>query len=225
MPDDDEDGIFKVETVPPPEGESDVYNAPTKVGVLAGSIVEEIVQQARRQAELQGRAKASNSPVEDEPAVIDPMKLRALEELAARQDEALRSPPVPIDLVMPTPSSEPPRSAPPVRSAPPPRSAPPSRSAPPLREVERAELHVEPPSAPPPAPAAPSSRVDAPRPNATSAPPVGVPVPSVAPTPLDPPAMSVRHAPAQRSSTRASTIVILALIFLCLAFGLYRLRR
>ncbi len=81
--DDDDDGIFRVETVPPPDGESDVYNAPTKVGMLAGTLVEEIVQQARRQAEQNG----GHEP-------IDSTKLRALEDFAARE-AALRPAPVP----------------------------------------------------------------------------------------------------------------------------------
>ena len=42
---DDDDGIFRVQTVPPPPGETDAYNAPTKVGSMAASIVEEMIQQ------------------------------------------------------------------------------------------------------------------------------------------------------------------------------------
>ncbi len=30
----DEEGIYKVETVPPPQGEDDAYSAPTRVGAL-----------------------------------------------------------------------------------------------------------------------------------------------------------------------------------------------
>ncbi len=48
--DDDKDGIFRVQTVPPPPGTTDAYNAPTKVGPMAAAIVGEMVEYARRRA-------------------------------------------------------------------------------------------------------------------------------------------------------------------------------
>jgi hypothetical protein len=46
----DDDKIHKVETIPPPAGESDAYNAPTKVGPMAAAIVEEMMHAAERKA-------------------------------------------------------------------------------------------------------------------------------------------------------------------------------
>lgn len=226
MPSDDEDGIFKVETVPPPEGESDVYNAPTRVGALAGSIVEEIVQQARRQAEQSAQSRmassGSASGAEDEPAVLDPMKLRALEELAARPEIALRPPAVPNDLAPITPRVEPPPpSAPPASHAfTPAPSAPPSPSAAPFPSPPPTALpspSAGPSAAPPlmhvePSPQAPlNGMIDAPR-----AEPLAVP-----------PSLNAERSPASpspaRKSSRLSTLIILALVLLCLAFGVYRL--
>ena len=52
-----DDDIFKVETIPPPEGESDAYNAATKVGPMADSVLKEMVHAAERKAaELSQRA-------------------------------------------------------------------------------------------------------------------------------------------------------------------------
>jgi hypothetical protein len=53
MPDDDDDkkdGIYKVDTVPPPPGEGDAYSAPTKVGPMAAAVVEEMMHAAERKA-------------------------------------------------------------------------------------------------------------------------------------------------------------------------------
>ena len=46
-----EDSIFKVQTVPPPPGETDAYSAPTKVGAMAAAIVEETILHAQRRAD------------------------------------------------------------------------------------------------------------------------------------------------------------------------------
>ncbi len=61
MPDDqnkdDEDGIYRLDTVPPPMGESDAYSAPTKVGPMAAAAVEELMKAAEQRAsELSARA-------------------------------------------------------------------------------------------------------------------------------------------------------------------------
>jgi hypothetical protein len=44
--DDKEEKLYKVDTVPPPAGESDAYNAPTKVGPMAASVVAEMMKSA-----------------------------------------------------------------------------------------------------------------------------------------------------------------------------------
>ena len=58
--DDDKDAsIYIVDTVPPPAGESDAYNAPTKVGPMAAAVVNEMMHAAEKKAaELSERAKA-----------------------------------------------------------------------------------------------------------------------------------------------------------------------
>jgi hypothetical protein len=47
----DTDGIFRVDTVPPPPGEGDAYNAPTRVGEMPESVLE-----AMKKAAEQGTA-------------------------------------------------------------------------------------------------------------------------------------------------------------------------
>lgn len=206
MASDDEDGIFKVETVPPPEGESDVYNAPTKVGSLAGSIVEEIVQQARRQAELsaQGRSPHSRSPDarEEEPAVVDPMKLLAVEQLAAREEAALRPAGLPTGLAIPERFG--PDSVPVVVDEPAPTSAPP-------RDVDGAGVA-----------AAERAPLDV---SGVPAFPAGPVAPVVAPLAVPQPAPDEQPVVRPRRSNRVSTAVLLALVLVFLAFGVYRLRR
>ena len=60
--DDKEDGIYKVDTVPPPAGESDAYNAPTRVGPMAAAVVEEMMHAAEKKAaELSQRAEAKRA--------------------------------------------------------------------------------------------------------------------------------------------------------------------
>lgn len=39
-----EDEVYRVDTVPPPEGEDDAYNAPTKVGVIEAPVLESMKQ-------------------------------------------------------------------------------------------------------------------------------------------------------------------------------------
>jgi hypothetical protein len=53
----DEDGIYRLDTVPPPMGESDAYSAPTKVGPMAAAAVEELMKAAEQRAsDLSARA-------------------------------------------------------------------------------------------------------------------------------------------------------------------------
>jgi len=55
--DEKEEAIYRVETVPPPAGETDAYNAPTKVGPMAAAVVEEMMHAAvRKSNELSQRA-------------------------------------------------------------------------------------------------------------------------------------------------------------------------
>jgi hypothetical protein len=98
MSSNDDDGIYRVDTVPPPQGESDVYNAPTKVGPMAGAIVEEIVAQARREAEQaaaasrpSGTAGPAMGKPDDEAVVVDPAQLLNVEALTAQLDAAARA--------------------------------------------------------------------------------------------------------------------------------------
>ena len=59
----DDEPIFKVDTIPPPPGESDVYSAPTKVGPMAASLVEEMLLAAKKSAtERQEAALRSQRP-------------------------------------------------------------------------------------------------------------------------------------------------------------------
>jgi hypothetical protein len=70
MSDDDKDeAIYRVETVPPPAGESDAYNAPTKVGPMAAAVVEEMMHAAvRKSTELSQRADEKKAAMEGQAA-------------------------------------------------------------------------------------------------------------------------------------------------------------
>jgi hypothetical protein len=66
MPEDENDGgIYRVDTVPPPDGEDDAYSAPTRVGVMPESLVQEIMHAAElksaalREKESQRRAASA----------------------------------------------------------------------------------------------------------------------------------------------------------------------
>jgi hypothetical protein len=66
----EEAGIYRVDTVPPPAGESDAYSAPTRVGPMAASVVQEMLVAAERKAaELSGRAATAAKSAS--PAVKD----------------------------------------------------------------------------------------------------------------------------------------------------------
>ncbi|MDB4945969.1 MAG: hypothetical protein JWP97_5503 [Labilithrix sp.] len=45
-----EDGIYRLDTLPPPDGETDAYSAPTRVGPMAAAAVEELMKAAERRA-------------------------------------------------------------------------------------------------------------------------------------------------------------------------------
>jgi hypothetical protein len=98
MSSNDDDGIYRVDTIPPPAGEDDAYSAPTRVGPMASAIVEEIIAQAKREAEeaaASSRPPGTPTPVEDEAVVIDPAQLVTLEALTAQMNAGLRTPDVP----------------------------------------------------------------------------------------------------------------------------------
>lgn len=98
----DDDGIYKVDTVPPPQGEDDAYNAPTRVGVMASAIVGELLAQGERDA-----AEAKAHPENDVKTTPPPAK--APEPVATDDDEE-SSGPVSSPLAIP---SAPPSEAPP----------------------------------------------------------------------------------------------------------------
>ena len=59
----DDGKIHKVDTVPPPAGESDAYNAPTRVGVISSDAWAELIEAAqRRDAEDAAKAKSAATP-------------------------------------------------------------------------------------------------------------------------------------------------------------------
>ena len=101
----DDDGIYRVDTVPPPPGEGDAYNAPTRIGPMAGAIVEELLAQSKRDEEQQAakaRSEHSTAPppkLDEEP--VDPAKLLNVESLtaqlhAAEKARAESAPPEPV---------------------------------------------------------------------------------------------------------------------------------
>lgn len=103
--DDSDGGIFKVDTVPPPAGESDAYNAPTKIGPMAASVVKEMMHAAERKAvELSQRADAAASTAKTQPPpaqkAVLPLSKPASQGGQPHEDELLeelsRSPPAPI---------------------------------------------------------------------------------------------------------------------------------
>jgi hypothetical protein len=54
MPENDEkneDGLYRADTVPPPDGGGDAYNAPTKVGPMAATVIKEMIAAAQEAAE------------------------------------------------------------------------------------------------------------------------------------------------------------------------------
>jgi hypothetical protein len=110
MADDDDEGIHRVDTVPPPDGEGDAYNAPTRVG--AGP--PEAVLESLRQAAATGL----------------PLKPPSLPRTAAAQDAAPAAGSAPTPGVAPEAPATPPSPAPPAAKTSPARGAsPPSASA------------------------------------------------------------------------------------------------
>lgn len=146
-----EDGIYRADTVPPPDGGDDAYNAPTRVGLMAATVVNEmlVAAQAAQSAERvpATKVKARNGEGVDGGELDDrdieaeldptafppPPRLPTAEPMregkaqAASDPPSLRTPPAPV-------FSSPPSNAPPLDSsapvAPPPPAAAPSTRLP-----------------------------------------------------------------------------------------------
>jgi hypothetical protein len=56
--DDDDGAIHRLDTVPPPDGAADPYNAPTRVGPMSDAAVDEMLQAAQARASTLGRRPA-----------------------------------------------------------------------------------------------------------------------------------------------------------------------
>lgn len=96
----EDDSIHRVDTIPPPDGEGDAYNAPTKVGPMADSVMKEMLHAAElKAAELAQRSSDK----------MDAVKAKQKEEGAAAAAAASEKPPAT--------SEKPPVSAPPVSSS------------------------------------------------------------------------------------------------------------
>lgn len=68
--DSNEDAVYKVDTVPPPDGDDDAYSAPTKVGALASAVVNELIV-AKSRAERESAEVAAASQVKPRRIVRD----------------------------------------------------------------------------------------------------------------------------------------------------------
>ncbi|HEY8075533.1 MAG TPA: hypothetical protein VIF62_15520 [Labilithrix sp.] len=58
----DDEKIFRVDTVPPPAGESDAYNAATKVGPVTSEAWAELIKEANEEGKASAAAKAASQP-------------------------------------------------------------------------------------------------------------------------------------------------------------------
>ncbi len=130
---DENDGIYRLQTVPPPDGESDVYNAPTKVGPMATSVIQELIEHAQKTGGVV-EAKHANSAIdtskiapaipppppppppppvvaekEEAAPVIEKLDSERLAELVSQEEAALSD----ADRAPPRISSTPVRAAPP----------------------------------------------------------------------------------------------------------------
>jgi hypothetical protein len=69
---DDDHGIFRVDTIPPPDGEDDAYSAPTKVGPMADAAVKELMHAAERRAIELSQRNADKAKAAKEAAPTKP---------------------------------------------------------------------------------------------------------------------------------------------------------
>ena len=91
--------IFRVDTVPPPAGEADAYNAPTRVGPMAAAVVEEMMVASVRKAEGLTRAAEAKAAAS--------LKKGVEEAKAAEAARATARPSPPAAAQMKTPSASP----------------------------------------------------------------------------------------------------------------------
>jgi hypothetical protein len=69
---DDNDQVYKLDTVPPPEGETDAYNAPTRVGQMAASTIAEMLMNAGIEESAVDDAPPAAAPAPPAPAPPPP---------------------------------------------------------------------------------------------------------------------------------------------------------
>lgn len=91
----DDDGIHRMDTVPPPDGEGDAYNAATRVGPMADAVVKEMMHAAGlKAAEMSeraaGKAKAAGKASTSTPPVA--AAAPAVEERASSTGPVARTP-------------------------------------------------------------------------------------------------------------------------------------
>ena len=139
-----EAAIYRMDTLPPPEGEGDAYNAPTKVGPMAESVVKEMMFAAgRKAAELSERAaeKAKTAPNSGRPA--------AATEISSNRPTALAGSLAPVEKAVEKAAA--PKAAPSVEPPVPPTT--PIKPRPAVAAVQAAAKPVaETPSSAPPDP-------------------------------------------------------------------------
>lgn len=66
--DDDENDVYRVETVPPPPGEADAYSAPTKIGAMPAAVLDDMKKAALSGAPLKPTALPNQGP---KPAALE----------------------------------------------------------------------------------------------------------------------------------------------------------
>lgn len=156
MSDDKDEEIYRVETVPPPAGENDAYNAPTKVGPMAAAVVEEMMHASvKKAAELSQRAHDKKAAAEEKAAVAP---ARASQPAEARSSTVPKAEaPKPEAPKPEAPKAKP--DLPNAAKAPPlaPPKPPTSRPAFPKVEAPRSEP-LKPPTPPRAVPTAPTSK-------------------------------------------------------------------
>jgi hypothetical protein len=130
----DDDGVYKVQTVPPPSG-GDAYSAPTKVGPMTTALVEEMMHAAKQKADLkkQSAAATARHPRYADPpasqAVAPIVRVRRPPPIDRNEPPEIQPPSAPIPpLVGIAPAPPPPTPPPPAQPA----SAPPALAWPPL---------------------------------------------------------------------------------------------
>ena len=93
--DDKNDDIFKVDTVPPPPGEENAYDAPTKVGPMAAAALRELMAHAEAKVPQRDDPHAAAPPSRPDPApepVGEAKELPKVYDEGSEEDEAaLRS--------------------------------------------------------------------------------------------------------------------------------------